>query len=231
MRRVGENRVGRLLVAEHAQGDQPRSGVLRGADVGGRDAGEQGHGATLGPFWPSPRWRSRQLWTTGRVGTSRGSRHLCQRPRRGVVRSWTANPRVRSTLGEVRGDPVVDVIVVGAGPVGLWLAAELRRAAVDVLVLEKLAEPAPHTRALTILPRSLELFAMRARGTLARGGAAVAHLPFRGAPLSRPAGRSAATGRRAWCASQRGSASSAHRPRCGWPSATYGWPTRPPRRR
>ena len=56
---------------------------------------------------------------------------------------------------------VVDVIVVGAGPVGLWLAAELRRVGVDVLVLEKLVEPSPHTKALTILPRSLELFAMR----------------------------------------------------------------------
>ncbi|HEY3692463.1 MAG TPA: FAD-dependent oxidoreductase, partial [Pseudonocardiaceae bacterium] len=55
----------------------------------------------------------------------------------------------------------MDVIVVGAGPVGLWLAAELRRAGVEVLVLEKLATPAPHTKALTILPRSLELFAMR----------------------------------------------------------------------
>lgn len=28
-------------------------------------------------------------------------------------------------------------------------------------MLEKLAEPAPHAKALTILPRSLELFAMR----------------------------------------------------------------------
>ncbi len=64
-------------------------------------------------------------------------------------------------MSAARGDHVVDVIVVGAGPVGLWLAAELRRAAVDVLVLEKRAEPAPHTKALTILPRSLELFAMR----------------------------------------------------------------------
>ena len=50
------------------------------------------------------------------------------------------------------GAHIVDVIVVGAGPVGLWLAAELRRAAVEMLVLEKLAEPTPHTKALTILP-------------------------------------------------------------------------------
>ncbi len=49
-------------------------------------------------------------------------------------------------MSEVRGAHVVDVIVVGAGPVGLWLAAELRRAAVDVLVLEKLPGPSPHKR-------------------------------------------------------------------------------------
>ncbi|MGH3918557.1 MAG: hypothetical protein ACRDSG_05895 [Pseudonocardiaceae bacterium] len=30
-------------------------------------------------------------------------------------------------MSEVRGDHVVDVIVVGAGPIGLWLAAELPR--------------------------------------------------------------------------------------------------------
>lgn len=72
-------------------------------------------------------------------------------------------------------DRVVDVIVVGAGPVGMWLAAELRRAAIDVLVLEKLAEPAPHTRALTILPRSLELLAMR--GIVDRWLAAGRQLP------------------------------------------------------
>lgn len=54
-----------------------------------------------------------------------------------------------------------DVIVVGAGPVGLWLAAELRRSGVEVLVLERLDAPSPHTKAMTILPRSLELFAMR----------------------------------------------------------------------
>jgi len=54
-----------------------------------------------------------------------------------------------------------EVIVVGAGPVGLWLAAELKLAGVDVLVLEKEAERVPHSKALAVYPRTLEHFAMR----------------------------------------------------------------------
>ncbi|MEQ4716971.1 FAD-dependent monooxygenase [Nonomuraea sp. B19D2] len=54
-----------------------------------------------------------------------------------------------------------DVIVVGAGPVGLWLAAELRRAGVAVLVLDRLERPSPHSKALTLHPRTIEVLAMR----------------------------------------------------------------------
>ncbi len=41
----------------------------------------------------------------------------------------------------------VDVVVAGGGPTGLLLAAELRLAGVDVLVLEQRAEPDPVPRA------------------------------------------------------------------------------------
>ena len=44
---------------------------------------------------------------------------------------------------------------------GCWLAAELKTAGVDVVVLEKKAQRDPHSKALTVLPRTLELFAMR----------------------------------------------------------------------
>ncbi|WP_086827204.1 FAD-dependent monooxygenase, partial [Allokutzneria sp. NRRL B-24872] len=54
-----------------------------------------------------------------------------------------------------------EVVVVGAGPVGLWLAAELRRTGVEVTVLERLTEPVPHAKSLTMHPRTLELLAMR----------------------------------------------------------------------
>jgi 2-polyprenyl-6-methoxyphenol hydroxylase-like FAD-dependent oxidoreductase len=53
------------------------------------------------------------------------------------------------------------VIVVGAGPVGLWLAAELRLGGVGVTVLEARQERDPHSKALTIHPRTLEILAFR----------------------------------------------------------------------
>ena len=54
-----------------------------------------------------------------------------------------------------------DVVVVGGGPVGMWLAAELHRGGVRPVVLERRAERPPHSKALTIYPRTLEQFAMR----------------------------------------------------------------------
>jgi 2-polyprenyl-6-methoxyphenol hydroxylase-like FAD-dependent oxidoreductase len=54
-----------------------------------------------------------------------------------------------------------EVVVVGGGPVGMWLAAELRRAGVTVVVLEKRAERPPQSKALTVYPRTVEMLAMR----------------------------------------------------------------------
>ncbi|MEV4008918.1 FAD-dependent monooxygenase [Nonomuraea angiospora] len=55
-----------------------------------------------------------------------------------------------------------DVIVVGAGPVGLLLAAELRLAGARPLVLERLAEPSAEPKARGIGPLAAE--ALRRRG-------------------------------------------------------------------
>jgi 2-polyprenyl-6-methoxyphenol hydroxylase-like FAD-dependent oxidoreductase len=65
-----------------------------------------------------------------------------------------------------------EVVVVGGGPVGMWLAAELRRAGVGVVVLEKRARRPPQSKALTVYPRTMEMFAMRgvAERLLAEGG-------------------------------------------------------------
>jgi 2-polyprenyl-6-methoxyphenol hydroxylase-like FAD-dependent oxidoreductase len=54
-----------------------------------------------------------------------------------------------------------DVLVVGAGPVGLWLAGELALAGVKVTVLERRAERVTQSRALAIHGRTLEVFALR----------------------------------------------------------------------
>lgn len=56
------------------------------------------------------------------------------------------------------------VAVVGAGPVGLMLAAELRLGGADVVVLERLAAPTTESRASTLHARTMEL--LDARGLL-----------------------------------------------------------------
>lgn len=60
------------------------------------------------------------------------------------------------------------VLVVGAGPVGLMLAGELRLAGVDVVVLERRNTPIGESRGLGFTARATEVFAQR--GLLERFG-------------------------------------------------------------
>jgi 2-polyprenyl-6-methoxyphenol hydroxylase-like FAD-dependent oxidoreductase len=50
------------------------------------------------------------------------------------------------------------VLVVGAGPVGLVAGAELARRGVRVRVIDKLAQPTDQSRAIAVHPRSLDMF-------------------------------------------------------------------------
>ncbi|MDR2987292.1 MAG: rifampin monooxygenase [Nocardiopsaceae bacterium] len=54
-----------------------------------------------------------------------------------------------------------DVIISGGGPTGMMLASELRLHDVDVLVLEKDAEPSKAVRSLGLHPRTIEIMDMR----------------------------------------------------------------------
>ena len=72
---------------------------------------------------------------------------------------------------------MTDVIIAGGGPAGMMLAAELRLQGVEVLVLERDAEPTPLVRSLGLQPRSVEILDQRgilerflAHGTMFPGG-------------------------------------------------------------
>ncbi|WP_149359355.1 rifampin monooxygenase [Lolliginicoccus suaedae] len=56
---------------------------------------------------------------------------------------------------------MIDVIIAGAGPTGLMLARELRLHGIEVLIVERDAEPPPYVRALGLHARSLEILDQR----------------------------------------------------------------------
>ncbi|TDC57486.1 oxidoreductase [Actinomadura sp. KC345] len=58
-------------------------------------------------------------------------------------------------------DPATRVIVVGAGPVGLMLAGELRLGGAEVVVLERLREPTGESRASQLNSRTMEVLDQR----------------------------------------------------------------------
>ncbi len=51
-----------------------------------------------------------------------------------------------------------DVLVAGAGPVGLMMACELRRHGVNCRIIDPLSEPANQCKALGIQPRTLKIW-------------------------------------------------------------------------
>jgi 2-polyprenyl-6-methoxyphenol hydroxylase-like FAD-dependent oxidoreductase len=63
------------------------------------------------------------------------------------------------------GDVDAEVLIVGAGPVGCWLAAELCAAGVRVLVLEAREVRVAWSRGFVVHPRTLEILDSRAAAT------------------------------------------------------------------
>jgi 2-polyprenyl-6-methoxyphenol hydroxylase-like FAD-dependent oxidoreductase len=55
-------------------------------------------------------------------------------------------------------NPSAEILIVGAGPVGLLLAAELRRDGIDVLLIEQMAQRTFFCKALGVTARTLEIF-------------------------------------------------------------------------
>lgn len=74
-----------------------------------------------------------------------------------------------------------DVLIVGAGPVGLLLAAELRMASASVTIIERLGAPTGLSKALALVGRAQDYIDMR--GLLERFRARAPALPFSPASL------------------------------------------------
>src|SRR5690349_4596218 len=51
-----------------------------------------------------------------------------------------------------------DVLVIGAGPVGLTMACELARHGVGCRIVDKLGQALPYCRAIGVTPRTLEVW-------------------------------------------------------------------------
>jgi 2-polyprenyl-6-methoxyphenol hydroxylase-like FAD-dependent oxidoreductase len=51
-----------------------------------------------------------------------------------------------------------EVLVVGAGPVGLTMACELARHGVRCRIIDRLSQPLPYCRAIGVTPRTLEVW-------------------------------------------------------------------------
>jgi len=87
----------------------------------------------------------------------------------------------------VRGTRPGRVIVVGAGPTGLMLAAELALAGVPCLVLERRGGPRAESRAICLHARSMEVLDLRGQaGRFTQAGLAVSSFPLgpKGAVIS-----------------------------------------------
>ncbi|MBK0330416.1 FAD-dependent monooxygenase [Brachybacterium sp. MASK1Z-5] len=86
-------------------------------------------------------------------------------------------------------EDVHDVLVVGGGPTGMMLAAELRLQGIDVVVLEKEKEPSRLVRSLGLHARSIEILDQRgilerflAEGTVYPGIGRFAGIPSASSP-------------------------------------------------
>ncbi|MGH8301425.1 MAG: FAD-dependent monooxygenase, partial [Steroidobacteraceae bacterium] len=59
-------------------------------------------------------------------------------------------------MSDAAADP--DVLIVGAGPVGLFLANECARRGMRWRLVEARSAQSEHSKALAIMPRTLEIF-------------------------------------------------------------------------
>lgn len=80
-----------------------------------------------------------------------------------------------------------DVVVVGAGPVGLLLASELAFRGCAVRLVDCLVEPSPHTKASVVQARSLEVLPADVTDKVVKGGHRIGSVTVREARPGKPA--------------------------------------------
>ncbi|NEB65575.1 SDR family oxidoreductase [Streptomyces fulvissimus] len=78
-----------------------------------------------------------------------------------VTDTEASDSEARDSEARDSGARDTDVVVVGAGPVGLMLAGELRLGGADVIVLDRLGAPTTESRASTLHARTMEILDQR----------------------------------------------------------------------
>src|SRR3954452_25079709 len=86
----------------------------------------------------------------------------------------------------------LDVLIVGAGPVGLFLANECARRGLRYRIIEARSSQSEHSKALAIFPRTMEIFDMAGVAApflekanrvtsvaVVTNGRTLAHMPFK----------------------------------------------------
>lgn len=63
-------------------------------------------------------------------------------------------------MGDENKKPDIDILIAGAGPVGLFLANECARRGLRFRIVEEKSSQTEHSKALAIFPRTLEIFDM-----------------------------------------------------------------------
>jgi 2-polyprenyl-6-methoxyphenol hydroxylase-like FAD-dependent oxidoreductase len=84
----------------------------------------------------------------------------------GVYRIWSLDTHGRSIIACVADSAGTQVLIAGAGPIGLAAAIELTRRGVHCRIVDPLLEPPQYAKAVGVQPRTLEVF--EAMGVLPR---------------------------------------------------------------